>query len=219
MTTLWSSWLDLISSLLALLSAQAGLGTGLSIVVLTLLLRTLVLPITWQTGYRGYIRQRKLAVLQPELARAKERYGRDPQKYSAALTALYRDHGISMVDGRALAGALVQMPLLLGVFNALRRGIAHGRFLWVSDLAKPDLAFAIIAGATTALLALAAPDLPEHVRTLMLIVPAVCLALTAMHFASGIALYWATSNVFSAAQTLTLRAVIARRIAAGAVKL
>ncbi len=219
MTTLWSTWLDLISSLLTLLSAQVGLGTGLAIVALTLLLRTLVLPITWQNAYRGYIRQRKLALLQPELARLKERHARDPQKYSAAMLTLYREHGLSMIDGRALVGALVQMPLLLGVFNALRRGVAHGRFLWVSDLAKPDLAFAIVAGVTTALLTLAAPDLPDHIRMVMLIVPAVCLALTAMHFASGIALYWATSNVFSAAQTLTLRAVIARRVAQGAIKL
>lgn len=217
MTTLWSTWVDLISSLLTLLSAQVGLGTGLAIVALTLLLRTLVLPITWQNAYRGYVRQRKLALLQPELQRAKERYAREPQKYSAAVMALYRDHGLSMVDGRTIVGALVQMPFLLGVFNALRRGSEHGRFLWVSDLAKPDLAFAILAGVTTALLALAAPDLPDHVR--MLIVPAVCLALTAMHFASGVALYWATSNVFSAAQTFVLRAVIARRAAAGGLKL
>jgi YidC/Oxa1 family membrane protein insertase len=219
MTTLWSTWVDLIASLLAVLSGPAGLGTGLAIVALTLLLRTLILPITWQNSYRGYIRQRKLALLQPELKRLKERYARDPQKYSAALAALYREHGMSMVDGRALVGGLAQMPLLLGVFNALRRGTAHGRFLWVKDLAQPDLAFAIVAGVTTALLTLAAPDLPEHVRMLMLIVPAVCLTLTAMHLASGLALYWATSNVFGAAQTVALRTVIARRIAAGDLKL
>jgi YidC/Oxa1 family membrane protein insertase len=215
MTTLWSTWVDLISSLLAVLSTEVGLGTGLAIVALTLVLRTLILPITWQNAYRGYIRQRKLAQLRPELERAKERHSRDPQKYAAAVSALYREHGLPMVDSRALVGALVQMPLLLGVFSALRRGVAHGRFLWVGDLAKPDLAFAILAGVTTGLLALVAPDMPEHVRVLMLIVPAVCLTLTAMHLASGLALYWATSNVFGAAQTLVLRAVIARRVASG----
>jgi hypothetical protein len=63
---------------------------------------------------------------------------------SSLLTLLSAQVGLG--TGRAIVGALVQMPLLLGVFGALRSGAAHGRFLWMSDLAKPDLALAIVAG-------------------------------------------------------------------------
>ena len=152
--------------------------------------------------------------MQPELARLKERYARDPQKYGEAMLATYKRHGLSMVDGRSLLGALVQTPALLGMFTTLRRALPHGRFLWVADLAKPDVLLAIVAGLTTAILALAAPEMPEHVRVLMMILPAVCLAFTALHFGSAIALYWTTSNLFTAGQTLAVRWVVARRAAA-----
>ncbi|HET8698823.1 MAG TPA: YidC/Oxa1 family membrane protein insertase [Gammaproteobacteria bacterium] len=112
---------------------------------------------------------------------------------------------------RSLLGALAQTPVLLGMFTALRRALPHGPFLWVADLAKPDALLAIVAGRTSAILALAAPEMPEHVRAVMMILPAICLALTALHFGSAIALYWTTSNIFTAAQTLCARWLVARR--------
>ncbi|HEX5047872.1 MAG TPA: membrane protein insertase YidC [Gammaproteobacteria bacterium] len=214
--TVWTSWVDLLTRALELLSTQAGLGAGLAVVALTLTVRTLVLPITFPNACRGLVRQRTLAAMQPELARLKERYARDPQKYGEAMLAAYKRNGLSMVDGRSLLGALVQTPVLLGMFTALKRALPHGRFLWVADLAKPDVLLAIVAGLTTAILALAAPEMPEHVRMLMMILPAVCLAFTALHFGSAIALYWTTSNLFTAGQTLAVRWVVARHAASGA---
>jgi YidC/Oxa1 family membrane protein insertase len=215
MTTLWASWVDVIAALFELLATGLGLGAGLGVVALTLLLRAAVLPITWKTATQGYVRQKVLKGLQPELDDAKRRFANDPQRYAEVVLAIYRRNGVALFDGKMLLGALVQAPILLGAFTALRQGLAQGRFLWVADLAKPDVLISIVAGVTTAFLALAAPDLPEHVRTVMLIVPAVMLAFTALHFASAIALYWATSNVFSAAQTLAVRTVVQRRAASG----
>jgi YidC/Oxa1 family membrane protein insertase len=210
---LWDGWIHLISTVFGLLTMQVGLSSGLAVIALTVLLRTLVLPITWSTAYRGQLRREKLVRLQPELERAKARYAGDPQKYAEAMLDIHRRNGVSLVDGRGLLGGLVQMPVLLGAFVALRQGLASGRFLWVADLAKPDVLLAIVAGLTTAFLALAAPEMPAHMRTIMTIIPVVCLALTALHFASALALYWATSNVFTAAQTFAVRVVFARRTA------
>ncbi|HET8696161.1 MAG TPA: hypothetical protein VFO94_01670 [Gammaproteobacteria bacterium] len=39
---------------------------------------------------------------------------------------------------------------------------------------------------------------------------------TALHFGSAIALYWTTSNLFTAAQTLCVRWLVARRAEAAA---
>jgi YidC/Oxa1 family membrane protein insertase len=214
--TLWTSWIDLLSRALELLTTQAGLGAGLGVVALTLAVRTLVLPITFPNACRGLVRQRKLAALQPELARLKERYASDPQKYGDAMLATYKRHGLSMADGRSLLGALLQTPVLLGLFTTLRRALPHGRFLWVPDLAKPDVLLAIVAGLTTAILALAAPEMPEHMRALLMILPAICLALSALHFSSAIALYWTTSNLFTAAQTVAVRWFVARQAVGGA---
>jgi len=50
----WTQWLNVIHSLLMFLASEIGLGTGLGIVALTLLLRTVILPISWPIAYRGY---------------------------------------------------------------------------------------------------------------------------------------------------------------------
>ena len=213
--SVWSNWVDLIWSLFQYLSTEVGLGVGLSIIAMTVLLRLFVLPLTWSNAYRGYIRQQKLVRLQPELQRLKERYVSDRRKHAEATIEAYRRQGLSLVDSRSLVAALVQMPIVLGVFSALRDGLTYGRFLWVANLAKPDLWLALLAGLTTGLLMFAVPDMPEHLRLMMLIVPAVCMVLAALQFSSGIALYWAASNVFSAAQTVAVRAVIARRMRSG----
>jgi membrane protein insertase Oxa1/YidC/SpoIIIJ len=61
---LWTQWLNAIQSLLSVLSSHVGLGTGLGIVALTLLLRTVILPISWPFAYRGSIRQKRMVCLQ-----------------------------------------------------------------------------------------------------------------------------------------------------------
>jgi YidC/Oxa1 family membrane protein insertase len=213
--SLWTSWIELISALFDLLTTDVGLSAGLGIVALTLLLRAAVFPITWQSAYRGYVRRERLLRLQPELDAAKQRLANDPKRYAETVLAVYRRNNVEPFDGKSLLAALVQTPILLGVFTALRQGLAQGRFLWVADLAKPDVLLAIVAGVTTAFLTLAAPELPEQLRAVMLIVPAVLLTLMALKLASAIALYWATSNVFTAAQTVAVRALVRRRVAAG----
>jgi len=213
---LWMWWLETLRGLLDLLSTDLGLGTGVAIVALTLLLRTTLLPLSWSLGYRAAVRQRKLARLRPELERLKSLYGDNPEVQLQKQLALYREHGLGFVDGRSLVGAAVQMPLLIGMFQTLRQGIGEAtRFLWIPNLARPDTLLAIVAGLTTALLMNANPDLPEQFRALIVIVPAVIAALAALKFASALALYWATANCFSAAQTAALHFVIARRIRLG----
>jgi membrane protein insertase Oxa1/YidC/SpoIIIJ len=93
---LWTQWLDAIRELLNWLSSDLGLGLGLSILVLTFGMRTALLPISWLGAYRGAIRQRKMAKLQPALAEIKKRCGADPNQYLRQMKALYADHGLTM---------------------------------------------------------------------------------------------------------------------------
>jgi len=93
------------------------------------------------------------------------------------------------------------------------------RFLWVPNLLRPDIALALIAGLTTALMMAANPDLPEHVRILMIVVPTVLAIFAALKLSSALAIYWTASNTFSAIQTLALHAVVRRRVRSGAISL
>lgn len=117
---LWTYWLSVIQSLLIFLSSQIGLGTGMAIVALTLLLRTLILPLSWRVAYRGTVRQKKILRLQPELAKLKAECGDEPQVYATRMLKLHQQHGIAIMDWRGVLGSLLQMPLFLGMYQTLR---------------------------------------------------------------------------------------------------
>ena len=216
---IWTLWLGAIRSLVDALSTEAGLGLGLAIITATLLLRILLLPISWSAAYRGCVRQKKMTKLQPELQQLKEKFANEPNLYMQQMTKLYRKHDLSVVDGKSLLGAIAQMPLLLGMFQVLRSAGDGARFLWVPNLFKPDVLFALIAGVTTALMITANPDLPEQMRLFMILVPSVMAIMAALHFCSALSLYWVASNCFSAAQTVALHFVVGRRIRAGTLKI
>ena len=157
--------------------------------------------------------------LQPELAALKQRYGDQPERYLKKMGELHKRHQLTMFDGKGLLGALVQLPLLLGMYQTLRSVGDGVRFLWVPNLLRPDIALALIAGLTTALMMAANPDLPEHVRILMIVLPSVLAIFAALKFSAALALYWTASNTFSAVQTLVLHAVVRRRIRSGAISI
>jgi YidC/Oxa1 family membrane protein insertase len=214
---LWTLWLDTLKELLNWMSSDLGMGAGLSILVLTIGVRIAMLPISWSSAYRGAIRQRKVAKLLPLLTQIKQQFGAHPNRYAQELGALYAKHGLTLVDGRSLLAAVVQMPVFLSMYQVLRAGSKGARFLWIQSLAKPDIGLALLAGLTTMLMMLANPDLPQHVRLFMIVVPSILATLAALKFCSALAVYWTASNCFSAVQTAALHFMVARRIRSGAV--
>jgi YidC/Oxa1 family membrane protein insertase len=216
---IWAWWLDSLGSIVTALAADAGLGLGLAIVVATVLLRSVVLPLAWPIAYRACIRQKKLAKLQPELRALQDRFRDQPDVYLRKLTELYKANELAVVDTRTFLGAIAQMPLFLGMFQVLRNAGDGVCFLWVPNLLRPDVALAVIAGLTTALMMAVNPDLPEQVRVFMIVLPSILAVVAALQFSSALAIYWATSNAFSAIQTVLLHALVRRRIDAGRVRI
>ena len=216
---IWAMWLDLLRSIVTALAADAGLGLGVAVVAATVLVRSLVLPLAWPVAYRACIRQKKLFKLQPELRALQERLREQPEVYLKELSALYREHGLAMIEAKPFVAAIAQMPLFLGMFQVLRNAGDGVRFLWIPNLLRPDVALAVIAGLATALMMTANPDLPEQVRVLMIVIPSILAVVAALQFSSALAIYWATSNTFSAIQTVVLHAVVRRRMSAGLVRI
>jgi len=216
---LWTFWLDTIRGLVDALSSEVGLGLGLAIIVTTLLLRVLLLPISWSVAYRGCIHQKKVMKLQPELQQLKDRYATKPDVYMQKMTELYRKHGVSLIDRKSLFAGVAQMPLFLGMLQVLRSVGDGVRFLWVPNLFKPDTLFALIAGVTTALMIAANPDIPEQMRLFQIMVPTVIAIIVALKCCSALSLYWIASNCFSAVQTMALHFIVARRIRVGTLKI
>lgn len=216
---IWATWLDSIRSIVTALAGDAGLGLGLAVIAATVLLRTVVLPVAWPIAYRACVRQKKIVKLQPELRALQERFRDQPEVYLRKLKELYEANGLTFVDSKSLLGALAQMPLFLGMFQVLSNAGDGARFLWIPNLLRPDVVLAVIAGLTTALMMAVNPDLPEQVRLFMIVLPSVIAVIAALQFSSALAIYWATSNTFSALQTVLLHAIVRRRIRAGLVQI
>lgn len=214
----WAVWLDAILDVIRV-SSDAGLGLGLAIVVVTLLLRALLLPLAWPIAYRACIRQKKMLKLQPELKALREKFGDKPDVYMQKMTELYGSHGLTLVDFKGLLGGFAQLPVFLGMFQVLRDAGDGTRFLWVPNLLRPDTLLAVIAGVTTALMMSMNPDLPEQMRMFLIVLPSIIAIVVALQFSSALAIYWATSNTFSALQTVALHTVVRRRIRSGAISI
>jgi YidC/Oxa1 family membrane protein insertase len=212
---LWHYWLGAIQQVLGFFAHDLHLGTGLGIILLTVAVRSSFLPITWTGALQADMRRRKLKRLEPALEALKKRFDTDRQRYAQEMMDLYRREGITVVDKASLLGSLLQLPVFLGIYQVLHASRSAGRFLWIGNLARPDFWLAMIAGAATMALMAMNPDLPEHVRILLILVPAIFMVLAALKFSAALSLYWTTTNVFSGVQAIALRAATTRRPPAG----
>jgi YidC/Oxa1 family membrane protein insertase len=207
---LWQAWIGLLQELLQTLAVNWGLGAGLAVIVLTAAVRVSLLPLTWSLAYRGAVRQAKMAKLAPALKLIRERHADDHHQQMQKTMELYRQHGLSVADGKSLLGAFLQMPVIYGLYRALTHGVGTTAFLWIRNLGRPDRVLAILAALSTAAAMAVAPHMSEQARMLIILLPAILCFVAALHFSSGVALYWITSNLFGAAQTLVLRHTMRR---------
>ncbi len=175
---------------------------GLSIVVVTILLRILLLPLM--------IKQTKSAkamqAIQPEMAKLREKYSakdqKTQQKLQQEMMAMFQEHGVN-----PLAGCLplfIQMPILLAFYHAIMRTgeIGNHPFLWF-ELGTPDPIFLlpIIAGATTFIQQkmMMVTDNPQ-MKILLYVMP-IMIFVFAIFFPAALTLYWVVGNLFMITQT------------------
>src|SRR5207237_4481688 len=101
------------------------------------------LPLTLPLARRMLEQQRKLKALSPELGRIKKRYRDDRTKLGEATLALYRKHDIEVFPRGTFKSMALQMPLGAALYQAVSTGLGRGvRFLWIRDLAAPDIVVA-----------------------------------------------------------------------------
>lgn len=214
---LWHQWIGIIQHTITLCAVDLHLGMGLAVILMTLLVRSAFLPLTWTIARRAEERRTILQRLKPALDQLKKQLGEDRQRHAQEMMNLYRREGIAPIDGTSLLGTLVQLPVFLGIYQVLRATKEGGRFLWVANLARPDLWLAVAAGAATMVLMAMNPDLPEHMRLILVLVPAIVAVIAALKVSAALSLYWATTNLFSGAQTVVMRAVQTRRARAASI--
>jgi YidC/Oxa1 family membrane protein insertase len=90
---------------------------GLAIILLTVLVRIVLIPLTVKQ-IRSMAAMQKL---QPELKRLQAKYKTDRQKLNEEMMKLYREHGVNPLGG--CLPLLMQMPVFIALYSVLRVAI------------------------------------------------------------------------------------------------
>ena len=172
---------------------------GMAIIGLTILVKTLLFPLS-AAGFKSMAKMRKL---QPEMAKLKERYGDDKQKFSQAMMELYKKEGANPLGG--CFPILLQMPVFLALYWTLMESVELRQapfILWINDLSIMDPYFVlpILMGGSMFLTQLMQPEPPDPMQAKVMKMMPIMFTFFFLWFPSGLVLYWLVNNILSAAQ-------------------
>jgi len=153
--TIWESWWGLLLNVLVAINSVVN-NPGIAIIVFTVLIRLLTVPLT----LKSMRSTRNMQQIQPLIKEVQKKYGKDRAKQQEETMKIYHEYGVNPAAG--CFPALVQIPVFLGLYTALRFVLDHGSnpvllathlfnptwaehaanfntgFLWIENLAKPD---------------------------------------------------------------------------------
>lgn len=177
---------------------------GVAIIILTLLLKLLFYPLS-AISLRS---MKDMQALKPELDIIKKKHKDNPRKIQQETMALYKEHNI-----KPLAGCLpmvVQIPIFIAFYKILMVSIElrGANFLWIHDLARPDMLFnfgtfpvnilPILNGATMFWQQSLTPTDPSQ-KSLKYMMPAM-ITVFFYKLPSGLILYWLVTTLATVVQ-------------------
>jgi YidC/Oxa1 family membrane protein insertase len=219
---------DPIFNVLMLLYHLFG-DLGLSIIILTVVIRLLLFPL-----YMKQLKSSKaMQAIQPLIADVKKKYPKDQRAQYQAMQEVYKEYGVSPAAG--CLPLLIQLPVLYAMFFSLRAVLDAHTLNAVNSIiypflpkfaalpsvylnwfglhlnlaaADPSHILPVLAGVATFLqLRMAQPKIAAGVKNAMsqqmqimqFIMPFITFFF-ALTFPAGLALYWTTTSVFSMVQ-------------------
>jgi len=180
---------------------------GITIIIFTIIVKTCIYPL--------YIKQTKsmakMQDVQPKMQALQRKYANDKETLNIKMAELYKEEKFNPMGG--CLPMLIQMPIIMGLFALLRNPMQyitnddmifafHESFLWIEDLSQPDpWILPIIAGVGTFISFFMNKALNESnqqtagmMKMMQFIFPVMILWM-ARAFPSGLALYWAVSQI------------------------
>ena len=226
----WIAWLAkplaaVIELLYTRVLTPLGLASmGLAIILVTVLVRVLLYPLT----RKQMESMKKMQAVQPKMKELQEKYGKDRNKLAEKQMELYRTEGVNPAGG--CLPLLIQMPILIAFYYAL---LTLGPkldqpFLWIPSLAFPPyfggmswltpitpahllspeiwpyLILPVIYVVSQIIMqrmsqAANPTQLPGSTNTMMMMMPLMFGYITLI-VPSGLSLYWVTSNILQIIQ-------------------
>jgi YidC/Oxa1 family membrane protein insertase len=185
---------------------------GVSIIVLTLIVRTIFWPITQKANKS----MKKMQKIQPMVKELKEKYPNDPQKMNSEVMRLYKEHKVNPLGG--CLPILLQIPVFIALYSALYSSVElrQAAFLWASDLSRPDAIGPVIMGFQIHPLILImtvlmlfqqklTPSAADPMQQKMMMAMPLVMLVFLYSLPSGLTLYWTVSQIASIFQLLINR--------------
>ncbi len=186
----------------------AGFPYGLTIIVMTIIIKLVFWPLTNASTKS----QKRMQALQPQLKLITDKYKDDAAKRNEKTMEFYKQNKVSPL-GSCLP-TLLQFPVFLGFYYMLRGAIelrgAH--FLWAFDLCQPDTVgriagfpinpLPLIMGATQlwqSHMMPPSPGMDPGQQKMMRWLPLLMIGIF-YRMSSGLTLYWTVSNLLSILQ-------------------
>ena len=188
---------------------------GLGIIVLTILVKLILWPLTAQATRS----QKKMQALQAPLSKLREKHKGSPQKLNQEMMKFYKEHKVNPFAG--CWPILIQIPIFLGMFWMLRSAaeLYGQQFMWATDLSEQDNV-AMLQGFSLNILPIfmvvtqwyqmrlnpmqLGPEMSEAQRInakMMRFMPFMFLVFL-YFFSSALVLYWTVQNIMTILQTL-----------------
>jgi len=211
-------WMTALLKWLYNLTDLVGFASyGLAIILLTIIIKTLIYPLTWKQMKS----MRKTMEIQPKLQEIQKKYKNNPEKLNQETMELYKKHNLNPAGG--CLPLLVQLPIFWALyrtlfsFNNYITDPSQAMFLGFNITENGNLVLAILAGATTFLqtkLTTASnpamkaqnnsgkPDPTQSTQKMMLYFMPLFMAYITWTVPSGLGLYFFTMNIVSVFQQL-----------------
>ncbi len=216
---------------------------GVSIIILTLLIRFLLLPLFYKSAKDQTIIQQHVA---PKVKEIKEKYKNDKEKQVQEMMAAYKEHKVSPFSGFALI--LIQLPVLIALYrvflNDFTKSLSehlysfvpaidsiHTMFLGVVDLTQKNIWIVLLAVLFQYLQSKLMFNINrnrkdnskqdkqgaimEKATKGMVIIGPLFTLLILSNFPSAVALYWMTTSVFSTVQQIIINKQLDKKQHAG----
>ncbi|SFF83397.1 protein translocase subunit yidC [Novosphingobium sp. CF614] len=191
---------------------------GVAIILLTLIVRGIMFPV----AQRGFASMAAMRAIQPKMKAIQDRYKDDKEKQQREIMALYKKEGVNPLSG--CLPMFLQIPVFFALYKTLILAIEmrHQPFvLWIKDLSAPDplhilnlfgllpfdppgfLAIGILAlllGVTMYFQFKLNPAQMDPTQQQIFALMPWFMMFVMAPFASGLLVYWITSNILTIAQ-------------------
>ena len=213
---LFSPVVSVLGAVLLYFHQTLGAPWWLAIVLLTVIVRSLLFPLT----VKQVRSMRAMQDLKPHMDRVRAQFKDNPQRQREEMAKVYQEQGVNPLGG--CLPILVQMPIFIGIFYVIRQfggyslggrtveaqypSFHEGGILWFQDLSSSDPTYLLpIISAVTMLAAteITAKNIDPQQRWLMRLLP-IGFTIFLLNFPAGLFVYWITSNLVTLGQNFVI---------------